>query len=91
MATLEGRGSFLLDSGNRLGDCEYRLVETSEGVAWRGTITFLSLEWTPRLGGGFLLELDNGKRLRCELWKLKDPKYIGRPHSYEARCWLETK
>jgi hypothetical protein len=88
MRTLQGRGG-LWRGHTRLGDCSYNLGELSHNTdEWQGVVTFMRTDWTPNVGKGYTLELEDGRKLACDFKALKDPPAIGRTHSYEVWCRL---
>lgn len=94
MAGLKGKGQF---SRGELafGECAYDLEEGVKEGSGNGVITLLSTKVMPPYPEkklGYLLLLEDGTRLGCELLNDLDShrKGPGPTRRYEVRCWPKT-
>ena len=90
MTHLEGKGQ-LLRRKVSFGPCKYSLPESVKQTAGRGIVTLLKPEFLPppECPKGYVLELDDGTTLECELWEDLGQTVGGSIHSYAVRCWRE--
>lgn len=91
MAGLQGKGQFSRGDVS-FGGCSYDLEEQVKEEAGNGVITLLSTKVMPPYPQktlGYLLELDDGTRLGCELLDDLDKqrKGPGPTRRYRVRCW----
>ena len=91
MSELKGKGKFSRGDVS-FGDCAYDLEEGAKEQSGNGVVTILSTKLLPPYAEkklGYLLELDDGTRLGCELLNDLDShrKGPGPTRRYEVRCW----
>lgn len=91
MAGVEGKGKFSRGDLS-FGDCAYALDEGVKEQSGNGVITLLSTKVMPPYPEktlGYLLVLEDGTRLGCELLDDLDSKRKGPgpTRRYKVRCW----
>ena len=94
MAGLKGKGRFSRRDVS-FGSCTYGLEAQAKAESGNGVVTLLSTKILPPYPDtriGYLLELDDGARLGCELLEDLDAhrKGPGPTRRYRVRCWPKS-
>jgi hypothetical protein len=94
MAGVEGKGKFSRGDVS-FGDCAYALDDGAREQSANGVVTILNTKLLPPFAEkklGYLLVLDDGTRLGCELLEDLDShrKGPGPTRRFKVRCWPKT-